>query len=82
METAPYVIEPLVLPASIDAPDAGEFLEFGELIDNPYSRRAPFHVNVLAEYAGRGIGRALPQPGKTDPGPDGDPGRLNGGDAQ
>ncbi|MBT2594489.1 GNAT family N-acetyltransferase [Arthrobacter sp. ISL-72] len=33
MPTAPYVIEPLVLPVAIDAPDAGEFLEFGALSD-------------------------------------------------
>jgi hypothetical protein len=33
VKTAPYLIEPVVLPASIDAPDAGEFLECGELND-------------------------------------------------
>ena len=33
MDTAPYLIEPLVLPAAIDSPDAGEFLEFVELSD-------------------------------------------------
>ena len=111
MKTAPYLIEPLVLPAAVDAPDAGDFLEFGELSDalvleawgNPdrctpaktrlqYWRDSPYtqvrlffvrvdgrmagrswirfglqenvhtallHVNVLAEYSGRGIGRAL-----------------------
>lgn len=82
MKTASYVIEPLALPGSVDAPEAGEFPELGELSDNPYSRRAPFHVNVLAEYAGRGIGGALPEPGRTEPGTAGDRGRLNGGDAQ
>lgn len=111
MTSAPYLIEPLVLPASLDAPDAGEFLEFGELSDalvletwgNPdrsspaqarlqYWRESPYtqlrlffvrvdgrmvgrswirfglqenvhtallHVNVLTEFSGRGIGRAL-----------------------
>lgn len=33
VNAAPYAIEPLVLPADIDAPNAGEFLEFGELSD-------------------------------------------------
>ncbi|WP_427129738.1 GNAT family N-acetyltransferase [Pseudarthrobacter sp. S9] len=33
MTTAPYLIEPLVLPAALDAPDAGDFLEFGALCD-------------------------------------------------
>ena len=111
MNAAPYLIEPLVLPASLDAPDAGEFLEFGELSDalvletwgNPDRWRhwqrgfntggiaptprcgssscgwtgawwrgpgsasgvqenlhtALLHVNVLREFSGRGIGRAL-----------------------
>jgi GNAT superfamily N-acetyltransferase len=31
--TAPYPIEPLVLPDRIDAPDAGDFLEFNALCD-------------------------------------------------
>jgi GNAT superfamily N-acetyltransferase len=31
--TAPYLIEPLVLPAGLDAPDAGDFLELGALCD-------------------------------------------------
>jgi GNAT superfamily N-acetyltransferase len=33
VNAASYVIEPLVLPAAIDSPDAAEFLEFGELSD-------------------------------------------------
>ncbi|WLQ06925.1 GNAT family N-acetyltransferase [Arthrobacter oryzae] len=33
MNAAPYVIEPLVLPATADSPDAREFREFGELSD-------------------------------------------------
>jgi hypothetical protein len=139
VKTAPYVTEPLVLPESIDAPDAAEFLEFVELSDalvleawgnpdrsssakarlrywsdNPCSQlrlffvrldgrmvarswirlglqenlhTADLHVNVLAQYAGRGIGTALPQPGQaepgtTQPGKAGDAGRLNGGVAQ
>lgn len=111
MKTAPYLIEPLLLPVAIDAPDAGEFLEFGDLSDalvlemwgnpdrsasakarlqnwrdSPYTqvrlffvrvdgrmvgrswirfglqenlRTALLHVNVLAGFSGRGIGRAL-----------------------
>jgi GNAT superfamily N-acetyltransferase len=111
VETAPYLIEPLVLPAAIASPDAGEFLEFVGLSDalvletwgnpdrsspakarlqywrdNPYTRLRLFfvradgrmvarswirfglqenvhtallHVNVLAEYCGRGIGTTL-----------------------
>jgi GNAT superfamily N-acetyltransferase len=31
--TAPYLIEPLILPADLDSPDAGDFLELGELCD-------------------------------------------------
>ncbi|MGY2745420.1 GNAT family N-acetyltransferase [Pseudarthrobacter sp. O4] len=33
MTTAPYLIEPLVLPAAVDSADAGDFLELGELCD-------------------------------------------------
>lgn len=33
MTPATYLIEPLVLPASLEAPDAAEFLEFGRLCD-------------------------------------------------
>ena len=33
MTAAPYLIEPLHLPETIDAPDAAEFLEFGRLCD-------------------------------------------------
>lgn len=111
MTALPYLIEPLVLPAAVDSPDAGAFREFGELSDalvletwgnadrsspqearlqywrdNPYTQlrlffvrldgrmvarswirfgiqenvhTAVLHVNVLAEFSGRGIGRAL-----------------------
>ncbi|MCU1532458.1 MAG: GCN5-related N-acetyltransferase [Arthrobacter sp.] len=111
MTTAPYLIEPLHLPAALDSPDAGEFLEFGALSDamvletwdnldrampagarlrywqdTAYSRVRLFfvrmdgrmvarswlrfelqdnlrsvllRVEVLGEFAGRGIGRAL-----------------------
>jgi GNAT superfamily N-acetyltransferase len=31
--TAPYLIEPLALPASLDSPDAGDFLAVGELCE-------------------------------------------------
>lgn len=33
MTTAPYLIEPLTLPSDLDSPDAGDFLELGELCD-------------------------------------------------
>lgn len=111
MTTAPYLIEPLVLPAGLDSPDAGDFLELGELCDaltlatwgnldraTPPAARLQFwrdntyrhirlffvrqagrmvarswlrfelqenlgsallHVEVLEEFCGRGIGRAL-----------------------
>ncbi|MCB5274469.1 hypothetical protein BJG92_02002 [Arthrobacter sp. SO5] len=111
MTTAPYLIEPLVLPADLDSHDAGNFLAVGELCDaltleawgnldrstppearlqfwrdNEYRRiqlffvrqngrmvarswircelqenlrSAMVHVEVLEEFSGRGIGRAL-----------------------
>lgn len=33
MTTPAYRIEPLVLPASLDSPDAADFLEFSDLSD-------------------------------------------------
>jgi len=109
--TAPYLIEPLALPAALDSPDAGNFLEFSALSDalvlevwgtldratpaearlrywrdDAYTRTRLFyvrvngkmaarswircelqdnlssallHVDVLAGFTGRGIGRAL-----------------------
>ncbi len=33
MTTAPYLIEPLVIPAAVDSPDAADFLELGEMCD-------------------------------------------------
>lgn len=33
MTTAPYLIEPLVLPAAVDSPDAGDFQELGRMCD-------------------------------------------------
>ncbi|MEC5179996.1 GNAT family N-acetyltransferase [Arthrobacter sp. CG_A4] len=111
MTTAPYRIEPLILPAGLDSSDAGDFLEIGKLCDaltletwgsldraspavarlqfwrdDAYRRMRIFlvrqngrmvarswvrcelqenlgsaliHVQVLAEFSGRGIGLAL-----------------------
>lgn len=113
MTTAPYRIEPLVLPATVDSPDAADFRAVGELCDavtletwGNLDRSAPpatrlqdwrdssyrkvrvfivrqegrvvgsswiqchlrenlrsalLHVQVLGEFSGRGIGRALLQ---------------------